>query len=158
VNKKGDPYHLELHELANYRYHLDLGGVSGTAWGGLRWKLCTGLLVFKVQSWSNDWWYDTLVPWVHYIPIQADVSDLQERYQWTQDHPDRAEAIAQAGQAQCRPTLGPDAAKEAFRAAVQSIPAADQALVSEADAILEQLSLLGTDMAGLPSIVASSRP
>jgi hypothetical protein len=158
VNKKGDPYHLELHELANYRYHLDLGGVSGTAWGGLRWKLCTGLLVFKVQSWSNDWWYDTLVPWVHYIPIRADVSDLQERYQWTQDHPDRAEAIAQAGQAQCRLTLGPDAAKKAFRTAVQSIQAADQALVSEANEILEQLSRLGTDMVGLPSIVASSRP
>lgn len=162
VNHKEDPGHLELYELADYRYHLDAGGVSGTAWGGMRWKLCTGLLVFQIQSWADDWWYDTLVPWVHYIPVRPDVSDLFERYQWTQDHPVQAEAIAAAGQQQCLQTFGPDGPKERYRTIIQNIPAADQALVNEADEILAQLRRLDTDLAGLPSMASlsssSSRP
>jgi Glycosyl transferase family 90 len=156
VNTRDDPHHMELYELADYRYHLDLGGLSGTAWGGLRWKLCSGLLVFKVESWANDWWYRTLEPWTHYIPIRADVSDLHEKYQWTQRNPEAAQAIAEAGRNQCLKSFGPEVAQEFYRARVQTIPAADHALVSEADEILEQLIRLETDLGGLPSIAAST--
>ena len=35
-------------EFLRYRYLLDVGGVSGTTWSALRWKLLSGSLVFKV--------------------------------------------------------------------------------------------------------------
>jgi hypothetical protein len=156
INKREDPAHMELHELAEYRYHVDIGGLSGTAWGGLRWKLCTGLLVFKVESWADDWWHDTLEPWVHYIPVNANVTDLPERYRWTQDNPDKAEEIARAGRERCLVTLGEERAKENYQAAVQQLPAAEASIVSEAEDILEQMKQLKTDLRGIKAVSKST--
>ena len=36
-------------EFVRFRYLLDVGGVSGTTWGALRWKLLSGSLVLKVS-------------------------------------------------------------------------------------------------------------
>jgi hypothetical protein len=108
-------------------------GVSPAAWDGLRWKLCIGLMSSR---WNHGQTIVGMMYWYHgftmeYIPIRADViSDLHERYQWTQDHPDRAEAMAAAGRTQCLKALGPDRGNAHYRAAVQSIPAADLALES----------------------------
>jgi Glycosyl transferase family 90 len=156
VTKSEDPAHMEFHELAEYRYHIDIGGLSGTAWGGLRWKLCTGLLVFKVESWANDWWYDTLEPWTHYIPVRPDVSDLHERYQWTQDNPEKAQEIAEAGRQRCLETLGEEKAKEQYQAAVRQLPAAEASVIMEAEEILEQMMVLETDMRGILTVTAGS--
>jgi hypothetical protein len=156
INQREDPAHMELHELAEYRYHVDIGGLSGTAWGGLRWKLCTGLLVFKVESWADDWWHDTLEPWVHYIPVNANVTDLPERYRWTQDNPDKAEEIARAGRERCLTTLGEERAKENYQAAVQQLPAAEASIVMEAEDILEQMKRLKTDMRGINAVSKST--
>jgi Glycosyl transferase family 90 len=154
--RREQPSHMESHELAEYRYHIDLGGLSGTAWGGLRWKLCTGLLVFKAESWANDWWYDTLEPWTHYIPVREDVSDLHERYQWTQDNPAKAEEIAQAGQRRCLETLGVEKAKEQYQVAIRQLPAAEAAVIMEAEQILEQMIKHETDLKGIMTVTAGS--
>jgi Glycosyl transferase family 90 len=154
INKREDPDHMELSELAEYRYHIDMGGLSGTAWGGLRWKLCTGLLVFKVESWANDWWYDTLEPWTHYIPVREDVSDLHERYQWTQDNPEKAQEIAQAGRQRCLETLGEEKAKEQYQAAAQQVPAAEASVILEAEDMLEQMMRQKTDMRGIVTVAS----
>lgn len=155
INHREDPGHMELKDLAEYRYHIDIGGLSGTAWGGLRWKLCTGLLVFKVESWANDWWYDTLEPWRHYIPVRADVSDLQEQYQWTQDHPVETEEIARAGRERCLETMGEEKAALHYQAAVQQVPAAEASIALEAEYILEQMQRYKTDLRGI-TVVAGS--
>jgi spore maturation protein CgeB len=35
-----------------------------------------------------------LKPYVHYIPVKADLSDLEEQYQWAEEHPQEAKQIA----------------------------------------------------------------
>jgi hypothetical protein len=36
-----------------------------------------------------------LQPWVHYIPIKDDLSDLEEKVQWMQDNDEKAQIIAE---------------------------------------------------------------
>jgi hypothetical protein len=36
-------------------------------------------------------------PWVHYIPIQLDLSDLREKYDWAEANPREVERIAHSG-------------------------------------------------------------
>jgi Glycosyl transferase family 90 len=146
---------MQHYELAEYRYQLDLGGLSGTTWGSLRWKMCAGLLVFKVESWANDMWHTTLEPWTHYIPVRVDVSDLHDQYIWAQDNPERAQEIARTGQQRCLETFGPDKAKAQFQAAVQRIPAAEAADIKETDEILDQMIQQKTDMRGVMVVAAS---
>ena len=40
---------------------------------------------------------DILQPWVHYIPLNQDLSDVEEKMQWVMDHDDEARRIAEKG-------------------------------------------------------------
>mmetsp|Transcript_14469 Transcript_14469/g.36238 ORF Transcript_14469/g.36238 Transcript_14469/m.36238 type:complete len:452 (-) Transcript_14469:79-1434(-) len=84
--------------FGKYRYLLDIGGVDGTTWSALRWKMALGSLVFKVDSDKYNWFHKLLRPHVHYIPVKSDLSDLHAQYEWANDHPTDAERIAKAGQ------------------------------------------------------------
>ncbi|GHP07983.1 hypothetical protein PPROV_000672500 [Pycnococcus provasolii] len=88
----------ERHEFGTCRYLLDIGGVDGTTWGSLRWKMALGSLVFKVESDRYTWFHTLVRPHVHYIPVKADLSDLRAQYEWAINHPADAERIAKAGQ------------------------------------------------------------
>jgi hypothetical protein len=54
-----------------YKYHIDIGGYSGTTWNALRWKMMCGALVFRIESpmGNKDWWHVHLKPFQDYIPI-----------------------------------------------------------------------------------------
>ncbi len=66
-----------------YRYHIDIDG-NTNSWPGLFIKLLSGGVVLKVASphGFRQWYYDRLVPWEHYVPVEADMSDLIEKAEW----------------------------------------------------------------------------
>ena len=37
-------------------------------------------------------------PWVHYIPLEEDLSDVQEKIQWARDNDDKVKEIVKNGQ------------------------------------------------------------
>jgi|Transcript_4916 hypothetical protein len=51
-------------------------------------------LLFHHQTPTKDYLHDILVPWVHYVPIKQDLSDLKEKYEWAESHPIQAQRIA----------------------------------------------------------------
>jgi hypothetical protein len=83
-------------EQAQYRYHIDIGGSSGTSWTGTIEKLALPGVLFHHVTPTKDWYHDHLVPWVHYIPVAPDLSDLHEKYEWAESHPNEAQLIAEA--------------------------------------------------------------
>ena len=84
-------------EHARHRFQLDIDGVAN-AWATLERFLC-GSCVFKVESPFEMWFYDRLRPWVHYVPVAADGSDIEARLDWALAEPEAARAIAEAGRA-----------------------------------------------------------
>jgi hypothetical protein len=73
-------------EMVNYKYILDVDGNACT-WDATTWKLNSGSVIMKAKSPWKQWFYDDYLPWVHYIPIADDFSDLQEKYHWCEEHP-----------------------------------------------------------------------
>jgi hypothetical protein len=69
----GDPPHNEL-DWIKARGILDLDG-NANAWG-TRWRLESGSVLFKVDSPITNAYLERLVPYVHYIPIHANLSNL----------------------------------------------------------------------------------
>lgn len=61
---------------SNFAGLLDVDG-NVNAWG-LFWRLASRSVVFKVESEYTNFYIEHLVPWVHYVPIKADLSDLAE--------------------------------------------------------------------------------
>jgi Glycosyl transferase family 90 len=132
-----DSTYMSMEEMgANYKYQLDIGGVSGTSWGGLRWKMCTGNLVFKVNSWSKDWWYDMIEPYVHYIPVESNLSDLRQVYEWAESHPEEVDIIRKNGMEKCRETV-------TFKAINSFETNVFQQLQSSSKEIVDEVKLFG---------------
>jgi hypothetical protein len=81
------------------RFAIDIDGNSN-AFSNLFIRLLYGCCVIKVASplGFRQWYYHRLEPWVHYVPVAADLSDLAETIAWCQAHPRDCRDIAAAGQ------------------------------------------------------------
>lgn len=81
-----------------YRYQIDVDGYSN-AWSGLFLKLLSGAPVLKVASRAGyrQWYYGRLMPWVNYVPIQADLSNLVASLARLRTDPDLARNIGRMG-------------------------------------------------------------
>ena len=88
---------MSMSDQAKYKYHIDLGGGGGTTWTGTIQKLALPGVLFHHVTPTKDWFHDLLVPWEHYIPIQTDLSDLREKYEWAESHQDEARRISENG-------------------------------------------------------------
>ena len=79
----------------HFRYLIDIDG-NANAWDGLFGSLLMGSCVLKVTSphgWKQ-WYYDRLVPGVHYIPIKADFSNFDSVVDWVLSNPEECAEIS----------------------------------------------------------------
>jgi hypothetical protein len=87
---------VPMSEFARRRYTVDIDG-NANAWG-LFEKMLLGLCILKVETPWSQWFYDRIVPWEHYVPIRADLSDLPALIEWCLAHDTEASAIAEQAQ------------------------------------------------------------
>ncbi|HEY0614056.1 MAG TPA: glycosyl transferase family 90 [Candidatus Elarobacter sp.] len=93
----------EKSAFAQFRAVIDIDGNSN-AWSGLFTSLLTGACVIKVASelGFSQWYYDRLEPWVHYVPVKADFSDLEPAIRLVLSDERTARRIGAAGSALAR--------------------------------------------------------
>jgi hypothetical protein len=85
-------------EWNRYKYLIDIDG-NTNAFKGLFQRLLTGSPILKVESRQAfvQWYYDELRPWINYVPISADMSDLVDKVRWLQSHDEITEVIGKRG-------------------------------------------------------------
>jgi len=85
-------------DFMRYKYQIDIDG-NTNAWAALLQKLLTGSPVLKVRSPLDyrQWFYDDLIPWSNYVPVEAEMDDLIEKIEWLREHDDAARRIGEAG-------------------------------------------------------------
>jgi hypothetical protein len=88
---------IDPRDFAQYQMFLDLPG-NASAWGSSL-RYLQGMLIFRVAHQHELLYYDRLEPWVNYIPVAADLSDLKAGVEWALLHQDEAAKIALNGQA-----------------------------------------------------------
>lgn len=65
---------------------------------GLKWALFSNSVVMTQAPTKTSFAMEELLePWVHYIPLAEDLSDVQEKMQWVIDHDAAAQQIAHRG-------------------------------------------------------------
>jgi hypothetical protein len=77
-------------QIYESKYVIDVDGNVSTErfLSLLRWDE----LIFK-STIFRDWVLDRITPWVHYIPISLDYSDLLEKLEWARNNQEEAEII-----------------------------------------------------------------
>ena len=53
------------------------------------WLLAGGSAVLKQESKYYEHFYSQLKPWVHYVPVKPDLSDILEKVKWLVDNDDK---------------------------------------------------------------------
>ena len=88
---------MSVDEMSRFKYQIDFGGAGGTSWTGTLTKLSMPGLLLHHETPTMDWFYDELRPWHHYVPVRTDLSDLEDRFEWAEAHPEKAKQIAIQG-------------------------------------------------------------
>jgi hypothetical protein len=82
---------MSIEEQCQYKYivHID-GHVSAFR---LSLELKMGSVILLVDSGWKMWYYDLLQPYVHYVPVKNDLSDIYDKIEWCKNNDDKCKEI-----------------------------------------------------------------
>jgi len=85
---------LDINEQARYKYIINVDGhVSAFR---LTYELATNSVILLADdSMYYTWYRKSLIPWIHYVPIKSDLSDLYEKIRWCKGHDLECHTIAE---------------------------------------------------------------
>jgi hypothetical protein len=95
-----------------YKYLISLDGAVA-AWKRVATILFSGSVLMLQHRW-REFFYVGLKPWVHYVPVEYDVSNVIEQYEWLKAHPEEARTIADNGRRFAQTILTPTALETHF--------------------------------------------
>ncbi len=77
------------------RWLIDIDG-NVNSWG-LLWKLFSGSCLLRVASPRRQWFHNRMEPYQHFVPVAANLQNLEGQLAWCHDNLDQCETIAAAG-------------------------------------------------------------
>lgn len=84
---------LTPQQQTSYKYVVNVDGhVSAHR---LSLEMESGFCILLVQSKYKLWFRDMLKPFVHYVPVKSDLSDLIEKIRWCKENDSKCKKIAQ---------------------------------------------------------------
>ncbi len=89
---------MTVEQQIAYKYQLLIDG-NTCAYTRAIWQLFSNCVIFKQESPAIQWFYRALIPYIHYIPLNPDLSDLIETVHWARKHDDIMEDISNEAQA-----------------------------------------------------------
>jgi hypothetical protein len=91
---KSETRQVSLWDHRNFKYLIDCPGIGYS--GRLKWLLASGRPVFIVERKIVEYWLESLQPWVHFIPVKEDLSDLMEAWRKVEMDPVLYRSISEA--------------------------------------------------------------
>lgn len=88
---------MSVQDHITYKYQLLIDGNS-CAYSRAYWQLFSNCVILKQASDNIQWYYGGFEPYVHFIPVHSDMSNLPEIIKWTMEHDAEAQAISRAAQ------------------------------------------------------------
>ena len=109
---------LSLKEQLEYKFILSIEGNDVAS--GLKWQLYSNSVVIMAKptciSWAME---DKLLPYIHYIPVKDDYSDLEEVFNWGLAHEEECIAITKNAKAFISQFLDEEKEQEIHRRIIQ---------------------------------------
>lgn len=98
---------ISLSEFSRYRYLIDIDGhTANTPRTAL--FLYSGSVLFKQVTDNILWFYSQLKPYVHYIPVSKDLSDICDQIKWAKKHDAECEEMVDRAYELAEEILSPE--------------------------------------------------
>lgn len=92
--KPGNPNYMSIPDLVrNFSYLIDIGG-NGYS-GRLKFLLFSRRPILLIDRRYLEYFHTKLEPYVHYIPVKEDLSDLLDQIEWMFNEPEKTKQIAE---------------------------------------------------------------
>ena len=75
---------VSLIDHTKYKYLIDIQGKGYS--GRTKLLMFSGRCLFIADRKWKEYWYEDIQPFVHYIPVKEDLSDLIEKLDWAENH------------------------------------------------------------------------
>ena len=73
----------------SHKYNISIDGNNATFLRS-QYILASDSVPVIIESKFKPLYLDSWIPWVHYVPVQNDQSDLYEKIRWLQENDDKA--------------------------------------------------------------------
>ena len=83
---------MNINTISNYKYILSIEG--NIAAFRLSLELAYNSVILLVKSDFYIWYQPLLKPWIHYVPIKKDLSDLVDKIDWCKKNDNKCKIIA----------------------------------------------------------------
>ena len=84
---------LDISQMLKYKYILSIEGNDVSS--GLKWMLFSNSVVFLPPITYESWAMESLLePFVHYIPVYSNMTNLEGMVRWAESHPTKVKEIA----------------------------------------------------------------
>ena len=84
---------LKEEEHLKYKYLISVDGET-CAWLRVPWIMLSGSVLVKQESSKIEWFYPALKPYVHYVPVKEDLSDILTQVEWMRNNDEKMKQIA----------------------------------------------------------------
>lgn len=95
-NKAIPTKYISLTDHTQYKYLIDVQGRGYS--GRTKMLMFTGRPLFIAERQWDEFWTKDVVPFVHYIPVKEDLSDLIEKLDWAENNPEECKKISKNAQ------------------------------------------------------------
>ncbi|KAL1232547.1 Protein O-glucosyltransferase [Trichinella spiralis] len=97
VDVYGPPVHnIAMPKFFEFKYQISVDGTVAAY--RLMYLLAGNSIILKQDSIYYEHFYPLLKPWVHYVPVKRDLSDLIDQILWSMNHPDQVKTIIKNAQ------------------------------------------------------------
>lgn len=86
-------YVVEENHL-DYKYLMSIDG-NTCAWRRVPWTMLSNSVLAKQETSKIEWFYPAIKPYVHYIPINENLTNLLPQLEWMKNHDMELEEISQ---------------------------------------------------------------
>ena len=111
----------------SYKYFLDIESYGYL--GELKYLLFSKRLCFWQERPWREWYHEELEPFVHYVPVKRDLSDLVQQYQWLERNPEVYDRIVRNATAFAARQLNTARALEQIRTIVTRLSGASEGAI-----------------------------
>jgi hypothetical protein len=86
--------YMDVQEQLKYKYIISIEGNDVSS--GLKWMLLSNSVVLMPKPTWESWAMETrLEPFVHYLPLKSDMSNVEEMIRWAEEYPEQTRMIAE---------------------------------------------------------------
>lgn len=80
-------------EHLKYKYLIAVDG-NTCSWLRVPWIMLSNSVLLKQETSNIEWFYSALKPYIHYVPINEDLTDIFSKLDWMQKNDDKLKEIS----------------------------------------------------------------